>query len=156
MPVFLSHKREDTNQTLSIAKYLRAKDVTCYVDVLDPYVKTTDDLTKLLMERVRQSSHLMAVVSDFTTQSWWVPFEIGVGSELDKRITTFRVSKVALPDFLNKWPVLTSHADLDKFVDLYRLDSTVQFGEARASTSVTSIQSADVFHAALKNMLKKY
>lgn len=154
MPVFLSHKKEDTGQTLAIANYLRAKQVICYVDVLDPSVKTTDDLTKLLMDRVRQCSHLMAIVSNYTIQSWWVPFEIGVGSELDRRITTYRLSGVTLPDFLTKWPVLSSVSDLDKFVDIYRLDSTVQLAESRAST-IKTIREAGIFHAALKNMLSQ-
>lgn len=96
----------------------------------------------------------MAIVSNYTTQSWWVPFEIGVGSELDRRITTYRLSGVALPDFLTKWPALSSVSDLDKFVDIYRLDSTVQLAESRAST-IKTIREAGIFHAALKNMLSQ-
>jgi len=46
MPVFLSHKREDKEQTLVIAGYLKQNNVNCYVDVFDPELQTTDDITK--------------------------------------------------------------------------------------------------------------
>jgi TIR domain len=151
VPVFLSHKREDTEPTLRVAKYLRNAGIECYVDVLDPSIKSTDDLTKLLIDRIHRCTHLMAVVSNYTTQSWWVPFEIGVGTETEKRITSYQVSAVALPDFLTKWPILKSESDLGRFVALYRLDTSVSYAEGRnAQANVTS---ASTFHAALKSLI---
>ena len=151
MPVFLSHKREDTVLTLSVARYLQSKQVKCYVDAFDLSLQTTDDITKHLMSRVRACSHLMAVVSSYTMSSWWVPFEIGVATELDRRITTYKLSAVNLPDFLSKWPVLSSQADLDKFIAMYQNDSTIEVYESRSIKA--SIKSASVFHAALKSTL---
>jgi hypothetical protein len=153
VPVFISHKSEDTSNAIMIANYLRSRGVQCYVDVLDPTIKTTDDLTKLLMSRVKQCSHLMAVVSTYTTQSWWVPFEIGVGSELDRRITSYKLSYVDLPDFLKKWPILSSLADLDSFVSIYKRDASIDFSEGRI---LSSIQTSGTFHAELKNALRQY
>ena len=153
MPVFLSHKREDTPKTLEIANYLKSNGISCYVDALDSDLKSTDDITKLLTERIRQCTHLMAVVSLSTVQSWWVPFEIGVGSILDRRISTFSSSKTYLPDYLSKWPILTQQAELSWFVALYRMDTTVQFSEGR--TLDASVSNADQFHAALKSLLKQ-
>lgn len=151
MPVFLSHKREDKDRTIEIAAYLKGKDVICYVDAFDPLLQTTDDITATLMDRVRRCTHLMAVVSDYTQKSWWVPFEIGVASDADKRISSYQLTTVKLPDFLSKWPVLDSQSDLDRFVELYRKDNLVPLTESR--TAYKSISSADQFHRELKASL---
>jgi len=148
MPVFISHKREDTERAAEIAAYLKLQGVSCYLDVTDPSIQTTDDLTSLLMRRVKECTHLMAVVSSYTTQSWWVPFEIGVASELERRITTFQLSSVALPDFLKKWPVLRTSSDLATFIQYYRMDSTVSVGERLFKTA--SISNASEFHRRIK------
>lgn len=154
MPVFISHKKEDSGKALEIAEYLRLRNVKCYIDVLDPALKSTDDLTALLMQRVKACTHLIAVVSEYTTLSWWVPFEIGVGSELDKRITTYRLSSVNLPNFLTKWPILKTQFDLDKFIELYRLDQTIEFSESRSYAA--NIRTSGDFHTRLKSMVPKY
>lgn len=151
MPVFLSHKREDKQQTLDIAEYLKYYGVNCYVDVFDAELQSTEDITKKLIERIGQCTHLMAVVSDYTTKSWWVPFEIGVGTEKDRRITSFQLRSVSLPDFLTKWPILKSQTDLDKFIHHYKRDNIVALSESRGQTK--NIFSADQFHRDLKASL---
>lgn len=148
MPVFLSHKREDKDNTLQIAGYLQGKGVICYVDAFDPVLQTTDDITAALMDRVRRCTHLMAVVSDYTQKSWWVPFEIGVASDAEKRISSYQLTTVQLPDFLRKWPILDSQSDLDRFVELYKKDKLVMFNESK--TSYQHISSAAQFHSELK------
>lgn len=151
MPVFLSHKREDKDKTIEIASYLKGKGVICYVDAFDPTLQTTDDITATLMDRVRRCTHLMAVVSDYTQKSWWVPFEIGVASDSDKRISSFQLTTVQLPDFLRKWPVLDSREDLDRFVEYYKQDQLVSLSESK--TYHRPIGSADQFHRELKASL---
>ncbi len=80
MPVFLSHKREDTMAALTAAQYLSNRGILFYLDVLDTELETVDDLTNRLVDKIRQSTHLLAVVSQYTVQSWWVPFEGDAGS----------------------------------------------------------------------------
>lgn len=151
MPVFISHKREDTDQAAAVAQYLGRRNVVCYLDVLDPKLKTTDDLTALLMQRVRSCTHLMAVVSEYTIQSWWVPFEIGVASELERRVTSYQLGPVALPDFLKKWPILRTQSDLDKFIQYYRADAAVPSSERLYQAP--SISVAAEFHRRMKAAL---
>ncbi len=149
-------EREDKQEVLKIADYLQRRGVRCYVDVFDPELKTTSDITKTLMERVSQCSHLMAVVSGYTEKSWWVPFEIGVASELDRRITSYQLSRIKFPEFLEKWPILTSSADLDDFVNSYRRDRTILATEdAYVFDAVgREIRTAEQFHDELKQKLK--
>ena len=157
MPVFLSHKREDKPKALEIAKYFKDKNILCYVDVLDPELQTTNDITETLIKRVKQCTHLMAVVSDNTQKSWWVSFEIGVASELKRRITSFEIARADLPEFLEKWPILKTQKDLDLFATLYKKDNSIALEEASIfdSASTSKVFSADQFHKKLKESIKE-
>ena len=151
MPVFLSHKSEDKPKALAIRGFLQGEGVTCYLDVLDPELQSTDDITSTIVTRVGQCTHLMAVVSHQTGKSWWVPFEIGVATETSKRISTFQTSYTSLPDFLKKWPIMKTDAHLREFVRLYRLDTSTPITERRHGSA--TIHSADQFHRSLKAAL---
>ena len=151
MPVFISHKKENKKEALLILYYLGSKGIKCYIDALDPELQTTDDITNILMKRVRECTHLMAVVSGYTKTSWWVPFEIGVASEIDRRITSYQLSEVSLPEFLTKWPILQNEKDLDTFIKFYKLDKTVPLYEGRDEKAF--IETAERFHINLKSFL---
>ena len=118
--------------------------------MLDPQLQSTDDITSVIVTRVRQCTHLMAVTSANTVSSWWVPFEIGVATDQDRRISTYTLEATNLPDYLKKWPVLKSKAHLDQFIDLYQRDKVVAFSESAAARTVTS---ADNFHQSLKSRI---
>ena len=150
MPVFISHRSIDKAAALEIASYLRTRGIQSYVDVLDPQLQTTEDITSMIVTRVRQCTHLMAVTSANTVSSWWVPFEIGVATDQDRRISTYTLEATNLPDYLKKWPVLKSKAHLDQFIDLYQRDKVVAFSESTAARTVTS---ADNFHQSLKSRI---
>lgn len=151
MPVFLSHKREDKTKAMEIHEYLKQNRVPSYIDVLDPELQSTNDITTKLIERIHQCSHLMAVISNYTEKSWWVPFEIGVGTEIDKRITSFQTSSVELPIFLQKWPVLRTKNHLDIFIQKYKEDKAVSISESIGH--IKRILTADQFHRELKASL---
>lgn len=157
MPVFISHRSLDKNSAKEIYDYLTLRKIKCYIDVLDPTLKDTEDITSVIMKRVSQCTHIMAVVSQYTQGSWWVPFEIGVASEADKRVTTFRLQSADLPRFLSKWPILKVITDLDRFIRKYKEDSLVPMHEGRAyAAKMAPIQSADQFHRELKSVLGQY
>lgn len=151
VPVFMSHKREDKERALQIAEYFRRHSIVCYVDVLDPTLKTTDDITSTIRERVKQCTHLMALVSTFTERSWWVPFEIGVATETERRISSFQTAASRLPEFLTKWPILKTQSDLDTFIRFYKRDAIVPISEGKVAHP--QIRSASQFHRELKASL---
>ena len=154
MPVFLSHKKADRTDAISIAAYIENRGVICYVDEFDPSLQKTDDITSAIMDRVRSCSHLIAVVSENTNNSWWVPFEIGVASEIDKRICSYKLRSVSLPEYLEKWPVLRTNLHLDKFIQHYKNDNTVQLIEERSYAA--TINTAASFHRSLKSSIGQY
>lgn len=148
MPVFISHRSTDSQQATSVYSYLTARGVKCYIDKLDEALQSTDNITKVILARIKQCSHMMAVVSHQTKGSWWVPFELGVATDSDRRISSYKATTVDLPHFLSKWPILKDRYDLDKFIELYKRDSTIAFNESRATYQ--DIKSADLFHRQLK------
>lgn len=93
MPVFISHKKLNREGAIGIASYLKSRGIKCYVDEFDPSLQTTSDITSAIINRVKAWTHLMAVVSENTNSSWWVPFEIGVASEVGNRIVSFPLSE---------------------------------------------------------------
>lgn len=153
MPVFISHKSCDKNQALQIAEFLRGRGILAYVDVLDPSLKSTDDITSVIVERVRQCTHLMAVTSYDTVSSWWVPFEIGVATDQDRRISTYALQPADLPDYLKKWPVMNNASHLMIFVELYKRDKEVLLSESKVQRDITS---SDQFHRSLKSRIGQF
>jgi hypothetical protein len=152
MPVFLSHTSINKPETGRIFSYLTQRGIICYMDAIDPELKSTDDITAVLMNRIDWCTHMMAVISQYTQGSWWVPFEIGVASKSERRITTYKLKgPVTLPDFLTKWPILQDDYDLEQFVRMYKGDQTVSFSEGRATGA--TIGTAEQFHRSLKNAI---
>lgn len=157
MPVFLSHKKEDEDKAMKIFEYFHGRGIKCYIDVLDPTLQTTTDITDSIMKRVKQCTHLMAVVSDNTQKSWWVSFEIGVASELKRRITSFDTGKTVIPEFLEKWPILSTTKHLELFVETYKRDESIRREEPYIFDSVRASISSDAqFHRELKSKISIY
>jgi TIR domain len=157
MPVFISHRSVDKYSAKNIYNYLTIRDIKCYIDDLDPELKNTDDITSVIMTRISQCTHIMAIVSEYTQGSWWVPFEIGVASKADRRVTTYRLKYIELPQFLKKWPILKDQQDLEKFIRKYKEDALVPLHERRTyDAKAASIQTADQFHKELKSAIGQY
>ncbi|ESY82163.1 toll/interleukin-1 receptor domain-containing protein [Mesorhizobium sp. M0179] len=116
MKVFISHKGSDSDLAERVARRVRINGMDIYLDTIDDALtKDGPDLADLLLTRMSSCQQLIAVVSIKTKDSWWVPWEIGVGSEKNFRMASYSEQHVSLPSYLSKWPAL--HSDRD--VDLY-------------------------------------
>lgn len=114
--VFISHKDSDSELAERVARRVRYNGMDTYLDTIDDALaKDGPDLADLLLARMSSCQQLIAVVSSQTKDSWWVPWEIGVGSEKSFRMASYSEQHVSLPSYLTKWPAL--HGDRD--VDLY-------------------------------------
>jgi|SRR6185295_19918591 len=125
MPVFVSHKKEDSEEASRVHQYLLHNGVPAYVDLLEmggPGIQSDEDITKKILQRLGECTHLMAVVSQNTKKSWWVPFEIGVAMDKKHRISTLNYRKIELPEYLNIWSILLTQEHLDKYITYYKLD----------------------------------
>ena len=116
---FISHKGED----ITIAERLGDEIYQCglapYLDRWDPQVDgDSPALEEYLRDVIRETPSILAVVTENTPTSWWVPFEIGVARETDSVVATFlwvdprNGRRIRLPSYLQTWPILASTEEL--------------------------------------------
>ena len=113
--VFVSHKKEDAPKAKEVAECIASYDLTVWLDELDPQVyPDAHNLTEIIRERLDRSFSVMAVISRATKDSWWVPFEIGIGYEKEKQLATYceEPQRTSMPEFLHSWPLVCDHNDL--------------------------------------------
>ena len=153
MPVFISHKNTDSREAIIINEYLKSRGISTYLDVMDLESQSTDDITSLITSRIKNSTHLIAVVSQNTQSSWWVPFEIGEATYGLRRICSYKLSNVYnLPEYLEKWPIMSSHSHLRFFCNQYLTDTNTskQLNENLSKYPMTTSNKRDEFHKSMK------
>jgi protein-disulfide isomerase len=117
--VFLSHQSSDAALAASIAQRLHMHGIQTYLDVIDPYIgRPGEDLAAHIRVEMGKCTQLLAVISEATKASQWVPWEIGVATEKDYPLATYAGASVTPPEFLRKWPYLRSQSDLDLYASL--------------------------------------
>lgn len=117
--VFLSHQLRDAAVAQQIERRLRIfHDIPSYLDVIDPDAsKQGDQIADHVKAHLGQCTQLLAVVSEATKLSWWVPWEIGIATEKDYPLATFSGGTTVLPEYLKKWPYLRNDADIDAYAN---------------------------------------
>ncbi|MEN5314218.1 toll/interleukin-1 receptor domain-containing protein [Pseudomonas koreensis] len=159
MPVFISYRHMDRPQAMAINSRLIQANIKTYLDVLDPESQTTDDITGVITRNITECTHLLAVVSEKTALSWWVPFEIGEATISNRRICSFRTGPAQLPLYLDKWPKLSTDNDLNFFIDAYREEQSsrrsLTLDSSNESFSGTYKRNAELFHEQLKNRIRR-
>ncbi|CEL27241.1 toll/interleukin-1 receptor domain-containing protein [Pseudomonas fluorescens] len=159
MPVFISYRHMDRAYAMAINSRLIRADIKTYLDVLDLESLTTDDITGVITRNITECTHLLAVVSEKTALSWWVPFEIGEATISNRRICSFRTGPAELPLYLDKWPKLSTESDLDFFIDAYREEvsnkRSMSLESISESVKGSYKRDADMFHEQLKNRIRR-
>lgn len=115
--VFLSHQSADPATAAYVARRLKDRHaIDSYLDVIDPYIgRPGEDLAAHIKAQMGRCTQLLAVVSESTKASQWVPWEIGVATEKDHPLATFSAGGALPPEFLRKWPYLRTDGDLDQY-----------------------------------------
>jgi len=136
--VFLSHKKEDKNECRRIAEYLKDAEIDYYLDELDRDLQQAvsqgnpEMITESIKKGIRESTHMLVVVSEKTYKSQWVPFEIGYGHSaiLDKGLqegikenkiklsvlTLKDISEKNLPDYLQVGYIIRGTKSLNDYI----------------------------------------
>src|SRR6266496_4808742 len=105
MPVFISHRTADNVLALTVRNRLVDQHrIQCYLDDLDleaGYANQTNRVTALVVRRLNECTNLLALVTQNTQGSWWVPFEVGIARQAPRVITSYtNLSQGELPPFL--------------------------------------------------------
>ncbi|WP_277014967.1 toll/interleukin-1 receptor domain-containing protein [Flavobacterium lindanitolerans] len=135
--VFLSHKREDKSACRKIADYLKNAGIDYYLDEEDDNLQYASErgdavrITESIKNGIKNSSHMMVVVSDQTYRSLWVPFEVGYGHaaildqeklQLEKNrirlsvLTLKDIAEKTLPDYLQVGYVIKGTKSLNEYI----------------------------------------
>ncbi|WPZ34527.1 toll/interleukin-1 receptor domain-containing protein [Thalassobaculum sp. OXR-137] len=155
--VFISHQQSDSETAGRIAYRLRAvHQIECYLDVIDPNTRQAgNELGDYIRMQLGTCTQLLAVVSESTKTSWWVPWEIGVATEKDQPIATFSTGfYVTLPEYLKKWPYLQSERDLDEYARVSKeTDRALTSRKTHLREAVAQHQSTADFYRVLRSRL---
>ena len=117
--VFISHKGDDMDLAEQVGDILYLTGIQSYLDQWDEEVDgDSPELEEHIRDVIRKTPTILAVVTENTSLSWWVPFEIGVARETESQIATFLSvdessdRTVDLPSYLGKWPILARLSEL--------------------------------------------
>lgn len=152
--VFVSHQSADANTATNVARRLKTlHDIDCYLDVIDPYIgRPGEDLAAHIRVQMAKCTQLLAIVSDATKASQWVPWEIGVATEKDYPLATYAASNALPPEFLRKWPYLRTDAHLDQYALASKTarNTLVRKRSANLTESVARGSSTSEFYETLR------
>ncbi|MBC7749718.1 MAG: toll/interleukin-1 receptor domain-containing protein [Methylotenera sp.] len=167
--VFISHKKEDKGECRKIAAYLKEAEIDYYLDELDIDLQQAaaqgnpELITESIKKGIRESTHMLVVVSEKTYKSQWVPFEIGYGHSaiLDKGLaegikenriklsvlTLKDISEKNLPDYLQVAFIIRGTKSLNDYI------SKITNRLEKSLISETKLFSNNVFNHPLDNVL---
>jgi len=135
--VFFSHKREDKDQCKRISQYFSNAGIDYYLDEEDDklqHAATVADpvlITESIKKGIRESTHMLVVVSEKTYKSQWVPFEIGYGhaaivdryleeeqpNKIKLSILTLKdIAEKSLPDFMQVGNIIRGTKSLNSYI----------------------------------------
>ena len=157
MPVFISHRTADDTFAQNVANRLMTRHgIFVYLDDIDKQVsgaRGTPAITALLIDRISKCTNLLAIVTQNTKGSWWVPFEIGVARQAPRVITSMTNQQDSdLPEFLLEWPRLRGDAAIDTFAQLYKSQRDVLTERVVKKQASFSAQVSDVEQFQMKLM----
>jgi hypothetical protein len=160
MPVFISHRTADNNLAQHVADRLQNDHgIAVYIDDIDRELQRaqgTAAITGLLVRRLNDCTNLLAIVTQNTMGSRWVPFEVGIARQSPRVITTMtNLVDASLPEYLLEWPRLRGDAAVDTFARLYKAQQRVlteQVMKRQASASM-QVNYVNQFQASLKDAL---
>ncbi|MCY3812881.1 MAG: TIR domain-containing protein [Gammaproteobacteria bacterium] len=112
--VFVSHKSDDKGLAMEVYNCIKGLGLGLrpWIDLQDPNIHgDSARLDAYIKGVISQSASLLAVVTEVTNESWWVPFEVGIAYDQNCWLATFVQDRegVALPSFLSKHPRLKRH-----------------------------------------------
>jgi hypothetical protein len=132
--VFLSHKKEDKPACKKIAEYLSNAGIDYYLDEEDEDLQQAASvsdpikITEAIKKGIKNSTHMLVVISEKTYRSQWVPFEVGYGqaaiidSQIDEDklklsvLTLKDISEKTLPDFMQIAYMIKGTKSLNEFI----------------------------------------
>lgn len=123
--IFISHQKRDTEACRKIAEYLKSVGIDVYFDEYDRDLKIAvqEDNPKKVVNAIKigikNSTHMLCVISPNTLDSKWVPFEVGYGYDITKVVvlTLKNIKNSQLPHYIRAVPIIRDIHDINKFIE---------------------------------------
>lgn len=124
--VFISYQRDDEKYAELVADYILGKGIDVYFDKYDSSLRLTNEtsnptaVTASIRKGLQFSTHMLVLISQNTSKSYWVPFEIGYS--YDKMDTNQKILKHKnvslndLPAYVKTREIYTASSQLDTFL----------------------------------------
>ncbi len=136
LTIFLSHISVDKNAVREIGKYLLENgDVDIYLDENDQDLQNAARagnphmVTQFIEKGLSYSTHIMCLVSEKTSESWWVPYEIGFAKKSGKKISSLILKdNTYLPDYLKISEILEGTKSLNAYLEKLERESRTKHG----------------------------
>lgn len=129
--VFISHKKEDADFARHLSDYVMARGINVYFDENDPILakehKSPDEVVNAIKLGLEKSTHMIIVLSKYTLESNWVPWEVGFASAKDKEYRLLRLNDVFgdIPEFYKVAKILNDYDDLNKYLTSIKKSQTI-------------------------------
>jgi hypothetical protein len=125
--VFISHQKQDRDQCKEIADYLIDSGIEVYFDEYDQELQIATQnndpkaVVSAIKKGIKESTHMLCVISPNTLYSKWVPFEVGFGyDKTDLYTLTLKgIKNSDLPDYIKTCPIIRDIYDLNKLIEKY-------------------------------------
>jgi len=125
--IFISHKREDKKEASDLAKYIEEAGIDVFFDANDENLNNPEVLknpalvTNAINDALSKSTHMIAVISNKTKESWWVPYEIGFATKNNSGSNSIRALFIKgfaqqTPEYLEIVRKIKSTTELDAFL----------------------------------------
>lgn len=122
--VFLSHSVKDAQIVLGVKNWLEENGMKVYVDWIDDKQldrsKVTSKTAEILRTRMRQSSSLIYIATDNSSQSKWMPWELGYfdgysfGKVAILPILIYENQSFSGQEYLGLYPLVQNFENLDR------------------------------------------
>ncbi|MGH8379612.1 molecular chaperone Tir [Pseudomonas sp.] len=158
MPVVISYRHQERLDAYIINERLKLEGIATHLDLFDGGAgQTADDICGLVCSNISSCTHLITVLSQENADPWWVPFQLGAMTLSNRRIAMFQCADSALPDYLDKWPIMSSRKHIDLFVLAYHDEQMFKRSIANegAGADATNRLNAGLFHADLKAKIRR-
>lgn len=121
--IFISHKYEDLEAAKAVANCIMDYGIDVYLDDRDCELqKAVEDqdskkIVSCIENGIKESTHILILVTENTRKSWWVPYETGYAKGVNKEIASLLLKSAEdFPDYLKIEKTLTGFNDLIQYI----------------------------------------
>ncbi|CAK9891589.1 MULTISPECIES: TIR domain-containing protein [Pseudomonas] len=158
MPVFISYRHSERLDAFIINERLKLEGISTQLELFDSEAQqTTDDISGIIRRNISQCTHLIAVLAPETAEAWWVPFQLGAATLINRRVAFYQCGEATLPGYLEKWPTMNNREHIDLYVRAYHDEQTFKrsIDSEACEANATNRSNADFFHADLKAKIRR-